>query len=54
MMKILDKFDPYAMVAPKTPEDITLLLQEALNVANDIDDILSQVAKDCQKDIDSL
>lgn len=44
MTSVLDKFDPYAMVKPKTREDIASLIQEALSelafVNATLDDIL--------------
>lgn len=50
---VLDKFDPYAWIDPKNPEDITAILREALSVANDINEILEKVGKDCQRDKDN-
>lgn len=50
-MSVLDKFDPYAMIDPKTPDDIQLLLDEAISVADDINRILDDVYEECSKDL---
>ena len=49
-MSVLEKFDPYAMINPKTPDDIHILLDEALSVSDDINRILNDIYEACSKD----
>lgn len=46
-------FDPYAMVNPRTREDVILLLNEALAELAHINDLLDIVFEKCQKDLDN-
>lgn len=45
-MSILSKFDPRAMVNPKTPEDIIALLNEAIFELENINSILDKAFPD--------
>lgn len=43
MTSVLDLFDPYAMVCPKTEQDILALLDEAIAEAARLNEILSEI-----------
>lgn len=49
IMSILDKFDPYAMINPKTEEDFLALLDELHAEADNLTDILDRLTLDCER-----
>ena len=51
-MGILDKFDPYAMISPKTDADYYALVDEAIRIMDDINQILDDCYSACKKDKD--
>lgn len=48
-MSILNKFDPYAMINPKTEEDFLALLDELNAEADNLTDILDRLTLDCER-----
>ena len=46
---ILDKFDPYAMVKPKNPQDYINLLDVALAMSKTMGEQLDEITKNCEK-----
>ena len=47
-MSVLAKFDAYAMLHPKTLEDVLSLLDEAIAVVDDLNQQLDQITKNCE------
>lgn len=48
---VLQLFDPYAMIQPKTDDDYKSILAEAIAIADDINRILDEVYAACEKDL---
>ena len=46
--EVLTKFDPYAMVKPKTEEDLLVLLQEASRELDALNEHLRRVTYNCE------
>jgi hypothetical protein len=51
-MSILSKFDAYAMVNPKTKQDIIALLDEANAELDNLSQILRQLTAQCEQNKD--
>lgn len=49
MPDILQKFDPYAMIKPKSEEDILALLDEAISELDNLSDHLRNVTTICEQ-----
>jgi hypothetical protein len=50
MVEVLTKFDPYAMVHPKTPKDYSALLDEAISEADNLKEHLRALTARLEKD----
>lgn len=46
MTEVLRKFDPYALVAPKTPADVLAILAECNNELDHLNELWEQIFKD--------
>lgn len=49
MNSILDKFDPYTMIKPKTPEDYLALLDEAHRELDNLSKYLDDLTARCER-----
>lgn len=46
-------FDVYAMVTPRTQDDVIVLLNEALSELDNINMLFDEIFKNCQKDLEN-
>lgn len=51
-MSILSKFDAYAMVNPKTKQDIIALLDEANAELDNLANLLAEITRRCEQNKD--
>ena len=49
MNQLFSKFDPYAMIKPKTDADIALLLDEACRELDVLSELLADVTRRCEQ-----
>lgn len=45
MAEVLRKFDPYALVSPKTPEDVLAILEECNKELDHLNELWKQIFK---------